>query len=179
MGDTEEINALIEWVYNEFSQLIWYTALAYVGETEACDVVQEIMLRLLEQPKILKGREPGEMRAFVVKATKNYCIDCLRVREAKTASYEGIVESAGDRWQAYHGNPLDWVETQELVALLARTIKRMSPENRIVWEQHLRHQLSYQEIADLMHLKKRTVEKRLSVGRKEIRRIMRGVGYHV
>ena len=179
METGDENNALVEWVYTEYSQLIWCIALAYVGETDAYDVVQEIMLRLVERPKILSGLSPMEMRAFVVKATKNYCIDILRHCETKATSYELVLEYLGDTWQSHEGDPMERVEEDELIALLMRTLKKLTPENRIVVEQRLRYQLSSQEIADSLHLNKKTVEKRMNRGRKELRRVMQGVGYHV
>ncbi len=170
---------IVEWIYRKYGQLLWLTAARIVGEAEAEDMVQEVILEMLGCSEQFEGRADQEICGFAVKMVKNHCYDHNRKAEQQNESMESIGEKGYTGWKTAGGDPTERVAEGELAQLLKRTIHKLTPENRVVIECRARYNLSNQEIAELLHLSRATVDQRMCRGRKEIRRVLSGVGYYV
>lgn len=179
MGGFGEEWALIEWIYCEFSQQIWQCAAKYVGEFAAEDITHEVMITLMERLEAVEGRSMAEIRAYVMKLAKHKSIDYLRGTVNQTGLMEVIWQGEDYGLKTTLGNPEEWIEGEELVRLLKHIVRKLTPENRIALEYYFKRHMSHKEIAEELHLSRKTVDQRICCGRKEIRRALQGVGYRV
>ena len=177
MRDEETDRKRVYEIYTELRHQIWYVSACLVGEIEAEDVVHEVMMELMTRIESLDGRSKMEIRAFVLKIATNRCKDILRSCEWKTLSLDALREK-GMEWPSEQDEPEEIVLTEELMATLGQSLTRLEPEYRIPLEFRL-NRIGTREIAEQMRLTTYTVDKRISRGRKELKRMLAEADYYV
>lgn len=125
--------------------------------TEAEDVAQEAFLKALRT--VHKLRDDRAFAGFLYRICVHLCLDRLRLRHVEAASFETAIESHGSR-----------VETRVFVEAL---LDRMSPEFRAALVLREMEQLSYEEIAEVLHVPLGTVRSRLHAAREKFRVLYR------
>ncbi len=125
---------------------------------EAGDVVQEVLIRAMREPRLF---EPEfRIQAWLYRVTRNLCFNHVRDRRRR----EGILAGEG-RSEAVLMDPLERVFDEQRQEELLSAIARLSADHRTILMLRYYDDLSYAEIAQALSLKLGTVMSRLSRAR--------------
>ena len=122
--------------------------------TDAADITQEVMIKLWNTRRELKGVQ--NPRAWALKVTRNLCLDWIK----KQKPVYGGEELAQN--EDYTSNPLQEIETKDTVSLLRQIIDTL-PEN----------ELEFEEIEQITGLTANHIRVLLSRGRSKVKEMMR------
>jgi len=133
----------------------------------AKDIVQEVFLSLWSlQGKI---RDIRNVEAWLYRATENKVIDFLR----KAAVNERLKQAL---WQnlreIIHEDTADLIDAKECASILRKAIDDLPPRRKLIYELNREKGLSYQEIADELHVSSHTVKNQLFSAIESIRRFL-------
>jgi RNA polymerase sigma-70 factor, ECF subfamily len=170
-GDTESFNQLIR----RWEKPIYALAYRTIGrEDDARDVVQETFLRAFRGLGGFRGQ--AKFSSWLYRIALNLCRDWMRRQRRApvvlTPDGVDLVELAGEGEGAERAD--DMVARQDLRLAVARAMRALPEEQRaaIVLKEY--HDLTFQEIADLLGCPLSTVKTRLYQGltvlRKELER---------
>lgn len=122
---------------------------------EAEDVAQDAFLKAFREIKNL--RDDRAFSGYLYRICVRLCMDRLRSRKADTAEFDGVEQDRGTQVD-------NKIVIQKLLGLLA-------PDLRTTLVLREMEQLSYEEIADLMHVPVGTVRSRLHTARERFRHL--------
>ena len=123
--------------------------------TDAADITQEVMIKLWNTRRELKGVQ--NPRAWALKVTRNLCLDWIK----KQKPVYGGEELAQN--EDYTSNPLQEIETKDTVSLLRQIIDTL-PE---------KEELEFEEIEQITGLTANHIRVLLSRGRSKVKEMMR------
>ena len=126
---------------------------------EAEDVCQEAFVKLWHHQDEI---DPDKVKAWLMKVTRNGCLDRLRRRLPTEVLDEGASETP-------IGEPVDDAHRQELGQWLRRAIARLQEPYRSLVVLRDVHQNSYEEVADALELSLTQVKVYLHRARKQLR----------
>lgn len=126
---------------------------------EAEDVCQEAFVKLWHHQDDI---DPEKVKAWLMKVTRNGCLDRLRRRRPTETLDEG-------RSGASAGEPEDDAQRQELGLWLRRAIATLREPYRSLVVLRDVHQNSYEEVADALELSLTQVKVYLHRARKQLR----------
>jgi RNA polymerase sigma factor, sigma-70 family len=170
-GDRIAFRQLVDHYQNK----IYHLAYRMLGNThEAEDVVQETFLRVY---KNLVRYDPAQkFSTWIYRIGTNLCIDILRKRKRKRSVSLDANLFDSDSSDGYDFMPMDEAEQPENVLLLSETKRQVREALDMMPEQYksimiLRylHDLSLQEISDVLDLPVTTIKTRLHRGREFLR----------
>jgi RNA polymerase sigma-70 factor (ECF subfamily) len=143
--------------------------------TDAEDLVQETFLRAYQGLPNFDGR--ASLGTWLYRIATNLCIDHQRrrARRVPTVSYSGQEDEDGEpaEWDFpdhQTPNPLQAVLNRELEAVVEDAIGKLSPKLRTVLLLYDVEELSYEEIARVLHIPIGTVKSRLNHARAQIQK---------
>ncbi|WP_461532766.1 RNA polymerase sigma factor [Sinomicrobium sp.] len=128
---------------------------------EAEDALQEVLLKLwVNKSKITAYRS---IEAFAVTATKNYCLDRLRSKQASNL-------------QLVHTNYTDessslqaQVEAKDSVSLMHEIVQRLPEQQKMVLQLRDVEHYEFEEIGEMLEMNPASVRVALSRARKTVR----------
>jgi RNA polymerase sigma-70 factor (ECF subfamily) len=176
----QEIDSLIErclegnqQAWNEIVRRYWRKvfniAYKFVGrQDEAEDLTQDIFLKLFKSLKTFDRR--ANFSTWLISVSRNLCIDHYRSmrREYDVVTHDVDVVSLA-RPSALD-SPQTALEQRDRVALLRAALDKLAPSLRTAVMLRDIQELSYQEIADKLHVPEGTVKSRINRGRAELAR---------
>lgn len=128
---------------------------------EAHDVVQEVFIRAMREPRFFDAE--FQQKAWLFRVTSNLCFNLVRDRRRRGA----ILEASPPREQT-QADQVDRVfEGQQRAEVLA-AIDRMSEDHREILLLRYYDDLSYAEIAEVLQVALGTVMSRLSRARRRL-----------
>ncbi|MFH1051660.1 MAG: sigma-70 family RNA polymerase sigma factor [bacterium] len=131
---------------------------------EAEDALQEIMLKIWGKRNELDKYH--NIESFAVTVTKNYCIDLIRARKAKTLEInEEFLENSSD-------NPETGFQKSELFALINKAISELQELPKLALQLREIEGYSIEEIAKIMDTSIGNVRVILSRARNQLRNIL-------
>lgn len=140
------------------------------SEADAADMAQEALIKIYRSVKGFKGE--ASFSSWVYRLTVNTCLDGLRKRKRAPISLEYAMESgmpmediAGDAPEAHALS----VERREDIQ---KAIQMLSDEHRAVVVMRDITGLSYEEIAESIHVSIGTVKSRISRGRQRLKELL-------
>ncbi|WP_294546202.1 RNA polymerase sigma-70 factor [uncultured Bacteroides sp.] len=140
----------------------------YIPEKSVCeDIVQNIFLKLWNDRKTLEIEL--SLKAYLLKAVRNYCLDELRHRRIidEHIAYELKSPSINiDTTENY-------ILYSDLCQQLRNALEQLPPQEREVFEMSRLENIKYQEIADRLNISVRTVEVRISKALKQLRILLK------
>lgn len=137
---------------------------------EARDVAQEALVRLWQNGD--KVRE-GSARSWLMRTTRNLCIDRLRRRKARPeVPEEVVVVHPADT----NPGPERLAASSELGRTLGRALETISPRDRAMVLMREVEGLTYDEIASTMEIPLGTLKAALHRAREKLRRELSGAG---
>lgn len=145
-------------VYEYTKNLCYYIAYGILHDTtRAEDVVQETMIRVIENLDKTDPNDRARTKSFVAIICRHIAIDAYRERkrtvefdEAYTAPYSHVERD---------------IITKDETARALAAVDALPERYRTVLMLYTVHELSYQQIADALHMKEPAVRKRVQRGR--------------
>jgi RNA polymerase sigma factor (sigma-70 family) len=160
----ESIN--IEQVYNELLPCLLFSAYGYLrNKAESEDVVSEIFERMLRKNIISSNifDDADELKAYLLIAVKNACIDLLRAKKRKIHIIEKIITLFPQK----SASKVFHIFEKEAFELM---VKRISAREREVIDYHLKG-YNNKEIAIKLNVSELTVRNTLHNAKKRIRKL--------
>lgn len=173
-GNREMFRPLVE----KYRQQTFFLALQITGNREdAMDISQESFIRAWNNlGRFDTGRPFG---AWLLRIVRNLCIDLLRRRRVRRAA---SLDDPGPGRDGGEGRPLSetvcderapaadvLVERNELKAKIWRALGRLDEKHRTILVLRDFQDLSYLEMAEVLHVPKGTVMSRLHQARRRLR----------
>lgn len=139
------------------------------------EVVQDVLLRVWERRATLVVRE--SLRAYLHAAVRNRALDAIKATRSAARTH-AAGQAADDQSAVGMGeaarSPSEDVERQELAVALRNAVGRLPEQCRLVfilrWESHL----SYAEVAEVLHISVKAVERRRQRGLERLAKSLRG-----
>ena len=174
-GDNELIKYIkegdlkaFERVFKDYYALMCSVAMDYVNDSAVCQTLTEdVLLNLWE-----KKREVviTSLRAYLLRAVRNKCIDHLRTHR-QVSGFLGYYDSLDGMFGGAMADEKDLFEqliSDELAELLDRAIDEMPEERRRVFILVRMENKTYQEAADMLHISVNTVKYHLKRAHAEL-----------
>jgi len=134
------------------------------NKEEAEDALQDVMAKLWKQRNRLDGLRNPE--AFVMTVTKNMCLDKMKTYGYKNRSDADIQTMS---LKSGFPGPAQTTELSDSINIMNKAMEQLPEKQRIVI--HLRdvEQYSFEEISEMIGIKKATLRVILSRARKNVR----------
>jgi RNA polymerase sigma-70 factor (ECF subfamily) len=149
----------MDMVVRKYRDRLYYHAIGIVKDhEEAYDVVQEVFIRAIREPRFfdVDFRE----KAWLFRVTSNLCFNLVRDKRRR-----GAILDANPMSEAVHGDQLDQVFNGQRRGELLAAIHQMTEDHQEILLLRYYSDLSYAEIADALDIKLGTVMSRLSRAR--------------
>lgn len=153
-------------IYDRHRQLVYRTALAITGDSEAAsDLLQDVFLRLFRFAKNIDPLRPLE--PWLYRMTTNQAYDWVKRRKRLPRPLEDLAE-----WLVGPGKnrPDEMIEKYAEWHELQRAITALPFAQRVVIVLYYLNDLSLQEVADILDIPIGTAKSRLHYGRLALRR---------
>lgn len=168
-GDNDAFGTLVE----RYQTKVYNLTLRMSGnEDDACDLAQEAFLRAWRSLPAFQFE--SAFSTWLFRLTHNVCIDFLRARQRRPTVSLTMADDDGE--EAVQLDLPDAAPNPEQALLLAedrelvrRALDALPAETREILTLRAIHDLSYQQIAQTMHLQEGTVKSRLSRARAQLR----------
>jgi RNA polymerase sigma-70 factor, ECF subfamily len=184
-GSPEELEAVIQRCLNGeesawdvivrlYRRKVFNVAYKFVGRhEEAEDLTQEIFLKIFRSLGTFDRR--ANFQTWLISVSRNLCIDHYRSVRHERQSIDRSVDP-GDLAQAAPGaGPIAALEQQDRVALLREAMAALPESLRVAVLMRDIQELSYQQIAERLHLPEGTVKSRINRWRTELARQIRKI----
>lgn len=175
-GDNELIKCIkegdlkaFEKVFKDYYALMCSVAMDYVNDSAMCQTLTEdVLLNLWEKKNELVITT--SLRAYLLRAVRNKCIDHLRTQR-QNSDFLGYYDSLDGMFGGAMADEKDLFEqliSDELAELLDRAIDEMPEERRRVFILVRMENKTYQEAADMLHISVNTVKYHLKRAHAEL-----------
>ena len=158
-GDRQAFNALVETYSRDLIQFARY----YVPTlADAEEIVMDVLIALWKRRRTWRLR--GALRAYLFGATRLECITWARRRRNQFAALDSAArEQTGGR------EADERIRADELRRALWRIVETMPERRRMVFLLSRQHELTYAEIAAVLDISVKTVEKHMTLALKTLR----------
>jgi RNA polymerase sigma-70 factor (ECF subfamily) len=137
--------------------LVWSTACRYLNApTEAEDVSQEAFLRVLDAAP--RYRPTAQFKTYLLQIVARLCLD--RLRKKRPLYTDNLPERPDDG-----KTPDDALIEQERHQQVRWAMEQLAPQQRMALSLRYDNDLSYEEIADVLQVSVKAVERSLARGR--------------
>jgi RNA polymerase sigma factor (sigma-70 family) len=163
-------NAAWDEIMGRYRRRVFHIAYKFTGKhDQAEDLTQEIFLKLFKS--LDKFNRDADFGTWLTSVARNYCIDHYR---ASKREREVMVEDllAFDQAVASSGNPQRRLEESDRRTFLRAGLERLPDKLREAVVLRDLQGLSYQEMAERLHLPEGTVKSRINRGREELARLL-------
>ena len=148
---------------------VFNVAYKFVGRHDmAEDLTQDVFLKLYKSLNTFDRR--ANFQTWLISVSRNLCIDHYRsVRKERETVNQDV--DASELSPISTDTPADrQLEQRDRVVLLRQALDKLAPTLRSAVMLRDIHELTYQEIADQLHLPEGTVKSRINRGRTELAR---------
>ncbi|MSQ01678.1 MAG: RNA polymerase sigma factor [Myxococcales bacterium] len=132
---------------------------------EAGDVVQEVFIKALREPRLFDAE--FKTQAWLYRVTRNLCFNIVRDRRRRGALLAGHRPDAPSI-----EDPLQAVFTDERREEISEFVSQLSDDHRVILMLRYYEDLSYNEIAARLDIKMGTVMSRLSRARDRLEAVV-------
>lgn len=158
--------AAVDLLVRKFRERLYYHAMYIVKSSdEAYDIVQEVFIRAIREPRLFE--DDFKIRAWLFRVTSNLCFNQVRDRNRR-----GAILDAAPREDSAHGGQMDNVLNGERRGEVLAAIDQLTDEHKEILLLRYYDDLSYAEIADVLNIKLGTVMSRLSRARTRLAEVM-------
>lgn len=162
---------VFEHLFDEHREMLERLAYFFIGNhEEARDIVSNCFMTLWEKRDEVI---PGQVLSYLFITVKNACVDYRRREAVRGKVFNSILAKEKDMMDIYTAtiesrNPVD-LFTKEILSICRETLKSMPAEQRETWLKHRIEGLSYNEIADIMQVSRKKVDKNLQKVMKQLK----------
>lgn len=160
---------------DSYSKKVYNLALNFAGNRDdASDITQDIFLKVYNN--IDKFQEDGSFNAWILKLSKNYCIDYWR----KSKNYRQKLELDESLYvESVHDDvytPEDTLIKKDDVTFLRKKLQELSPDLRSLIIMRDIEDFSYQEISENLGIPLGTTKSRINRARLKLAKIVLNEG---
>ena len=157
-GDTHAFEALVRL----YQRPIYRLAVRMLGDAgEAEDVTQEVFVTAWR--RLPEVQEDKAIRAWLYRIATNRCLNILRSRKPTAPLYEEVIPAA-----SLAASPEARAEARQRLVALRVALDQLTAEQRACWLLREVEELSYAEIAGILHTTPQAVRGRLARARAEL-----------
>ena len=161
-GDTEALDIL----YLRYAAKVRDFAFRLLGDSvEAEDITHDIFLKVWEQRKTLGN--VVSFRGYLFRMTRNAIFNAFKHRQ---------VES---KYQARAADTDDRVSTNDLMEMIDLAVSNMPEQRRKVFCMSRYEDMSYNDIAEALHISPKTVQYHISGALAELRKLLSAIAFFV
>jgi RNA polymerase sigma-70 factor, ECF subfamily len=161
-----------EQVVRLYWRKVFNVAYKFVGKhDEAEDLTQDIFLKIFKSLDTFDRR--ANFQTWLISVSRNLCIDHYRSVRKERETIDRDVDAVELAPAAPEPGPIAALEQRDRVMLLRQALKELPETLRTAVLLRDIQELSYQEIADRLHLPEGTVKSRINRGRTELARQIR------
>jgi RNA polymerase sigma-70 factor (ECF subfamily) len=148
---------------------VFNIAYKFVGRHDlAEDLTQDVFLKLFKSLDTFDRR--ANFQTWLISVSRNLCIDHYRSVRKERETVNREVDPADLSPPAPEKSAYALLEQRDRVDLLRRALENLAPTLRTAVMLRDIQELTYQEIADRLHLPEGTVKSRINRGRTELAR---------
>ncbi|MBO6522527.1 MAG: RNA polymerase sigma-70 factor [Balneolaceae bacterium] len=152
-------------LYLNYYPIIFKVAVYILKEEEAAeDTVQEIFIKLWENPSLLSGVE--YIKSYLISMTKNLAFDKLKAQKKESEHILQLEKTMEED---------ELIEEENFRKALEKVVSELPPKCRLIFSLSRFEGLSNDEIADYLQISKRTVETQISLALKAFRGDLRPI----
>jgi RNA polymerase sigma-70 factor (ECF subfamily) len=164
-GDQDAWNTIVHLYWRK----VFNIAYKFVGrQDEAEDLAQDVFLKLFRSLSTFDRR--ANFSTWLISVSRNLCIDHYRSVRREREAVNHDVDVITLARPANADNPHVALERRDRVSLLRQALDKLAPSLRSAVMLRDIQELSYQEIADRLHVPEGTVKSRINRGRAELAR---------
>jgi RNA polymerase sigma-70 factor, ECF subfamily len=164
-----------EQIVKQHWRKVFNVAYKFVGKhDEAEDLTQDIFLKIFRSLDTFDRR--ANFQTWLISVSRNLCIDHYRSVRKERETIDRQVDAAELMPAAADAGPIAALEQRDRVTLLRQALAKLPESLRTAVVLRDLQELSYQEIADRLHLPEGTVKSRINRGRTELARQVRKLG---
>ncbi len=163
-ADENALEQLFTEIFKEHEYALFTLALKMTKSDQyAKDIIQEVFLKLWECRHSIQSIE--NMEAWLYRITENKVIDHLR----KTAADGRLKDAVWNSIQQILNDTEALISVKEYNLIISKAIDRLPPQRKLIYHLNKEKELSYQEIADELHISRHTVKNQLFTALQSIR----------
>jgi RNA polymerase sigma-70 factor (ECF subfamily) len=152
-----------------YRRKVFNVAYKFVGRhDQAEDLTQDVFLKLYKSLDTFDRR--ANFQTWLISVSRNLCIDHYRAVRKERETINRDVDPADFAPAAPDARADSQLEHRDRVKLLRRALDKLAPTLRTAVMLRDIQELTYQEIADRLHLPEGTVKSRINRGRTELAR---------
>jgi len=167
-GDSNAFRQL----YSAYYVYLCAVATKYVYQPEAAqEIVNDVFLNIWKN----KVELAAPVGPYLIRAVKNRCINHITRKKMTEVSLTDVQEQLLTIQEEEVGkdeHPLAYLENKEFEHLIYEAIKTLPPKCRIIFEQYLYQNMSYEEIAKKNSIATSTVRVQVKLGLGRIKAIL-------
>lgn len=161
-----------EKLFRSYAPRIFRYAMMHLNDqTKAEEVVQETMLAVWKGAKNFAGR--SQVSSWILGIARNKALDHIRARRREPESLE---EKNVDRRVSAQPTPDQIAHKEAQNELLRRALAKLAPEHREVILLAFYNDLSYSEIAQMLHCPEGTVKSRVYYAKEQLKKLLSTAG---
>ena len=159
-------------IVRQHRRKVFNIAYKFVGRhDEAEDLTQDVFVKVFRSLNTFDRR--ANFHTWLFSVSRNLCIDHYRAVRKERETIDRDVDANDLSPVSRTASQLSVLERRDRVALLRLAIGRLAPTLRSAVMMRDIQELTYQEIADTLHLPEGTVKSRINRGRTELARQIR------
>ena len=162
-----DLNLITNYYEAHRGELLAYVSSRLCGADEAEDLVQDVFMRLLTGFRLIT---PVTLPSLVYTIARNLIFDYYRKRQSRDA-YEHALHST----TSTDGEAERLLSVREITEQMERGLARLPENCREVYRLHIYDGMKAGEISQALGQGYKTVEHRLGLARKEIRKYLRNI----
>jgi RNA polymerase sigma factor (sigma-70 family) len=161
-----------EQIVRQHWRKVFNIAYKFTGKhDEAEDLTQDVFLKIFKSLDTFDRR--ANFQTWLVSVSRNLCIDHYRSVRKERETIDRDVDAGELAPVAQTTSPIAALEQRDRVDLLKKALDQLPPTLRSAVLLRDIQELSYQEIAERLHLPEGTVKSRINRGRTELARQIR------
>jgi RNA polymerase sigma-70 factor (ECF subfamily) len=134
-----------------------YAMQVLMSEEDAEDVAQDVFLKLMAKPEVWKDEERKD--GYLFKTTKNHILNFIKRRKIERNCQQRLSETNASLVEEFGLE--DRLHAQEVEFLIMSILQRMPERRSDIFKMSRYEGKSNQEIADLLNISIRTVERHI------------------
>ena len=164
-----------ELIVQQYWRKVFNIAYKFVGKhDEAEDLTQDIFLKIFRSLSTFDRR--ANFQTWLISVSRNLCIDHYRSVRKERETIDRDVDANELSPTSHDPGPIAALEQRDRVTLLRHALAELPDTLRTAVLMRDIQELSYQEIADRLHLPEGTVKSRINRGRTELARHVKRLG---
>ena len=169
-GDQLAWDAIVQ----QYRRKVFNVAYKFVGRhEEAEDLTQDIFIKIFKSLGTFDRR--ANFQTWLISVSRNLCIDHYRSVRQERQTIDRQVDPNELSPASHEPGPIAAIEQQDRVVLLREALAALPESLRKAVLMRDIQELTYQEIADRLHLPEGTVKSRINRGRTELARQIRRI----